>query len=86
MKNTENYQNKESLSYTVEDVMKVTKDIFSLNKDNNYNPGAFVHGLVFALETAQETFKIPHNQLAEIKRGCRKYIKELSDIKEKNKK
>jgi hypothetical protein len=83
MKNTEKYNNKESLSYNFEDVMKVTKDIFSLNKENNYNAGAFVHGLIFALETAQETYKIPHNQLAEIKRGCRRYIRELSDIEEK---
>lgn len=85
MKNTEKGNNKESLSYTVDDVMKVTQDIFSLNKDNKYNAGAFVHGLILALETTQETYKIPHNQLAEIKRGCRKYVKEISDVREKNK-
>lgn len=73
--------NKESLTYSVDDVMKVTQDIFSLSKDKEYNPGAFVHGLILALETTQETYKIPKNQLAEIRRGCRKYIKELTEMK-----
>jgi hypothetical protein len=63
--------------YSIDDVMKVTNDIFNLNKEKNYNPGAFVHGLVFALEVSQQNFKIPQQQMAEIKRGCRKYFSEI---------
>ena len=75
---------KDSQPYKIKDAMKVTEDIFNLNKDKNYNPGAFIHGLIFALEATQQSYKIPQQQLAEIKRGCRKYIKELSNIRESN--
>ena len=63
--------------------MKITKlhvvieDIFNLNKEKEYNPGAFVHGLVFALEVSQQNFQIPPQQMAQIKRGCRKYFDEI---------
>lgn len=42
--------------------------------------GAFVHGLVFALELAQQSFHIPPQQLAEIKRDCRRYVDEIVRI------
>jgi hypothetical protein len=72
-----NDQKKESAPYTIGDAMKITDEVFKLSKDNNYHPGAFVHGLIFALEYAQTSYNIPQQQIATIKRDCRKYIKEI---------
>ncbi len=72
---------KESTSYTVEDAMKITDDIFKLSKEKKYNLGAFVHGLVFALEYAQFSYKIPQQQIADIKRDCRRYFSAVSETK-----
>jgi len=63
--------------YTIEDAIKIADEIFKLSKDKNYKLGAFIHGLIFALEYAQHTFKIPQQQVAIIKRDCRKYFKEI---------
>jgi hypothetical protein len=67
-----------SKPYNFEDAMKVAEDIFSLHKDNEYHPGAFIHGLIFALEATQQTYKIPPKQLAEVKRGVRRYFIEMN--------
>ena len=72
----------ESSFYTIEDAMKITDDVFSLSKEKKYHPGAFVHGLIFALEYAQLTFDIPQQQLATIKRDCRRYIKEIGQLQQ----
>jgi len=66
-----------STSYTVEDAIKVADDIFKLSKEKKYNIGAFIHGMIFAMEYAQQSYKIPHQQMAIIKRDCRKYFKEI---------
>ena len=66
--------------YNVEDAIKVADEIFKLSKDKKYNLGAFVHGLIFALEYAQFSFNIPQQQVATIKRDCRKYFKAV-DVK-----
>ena len=63
--------------YTIEDAIKVADEIFKLSKDKNYKLGSFIHGLIFALEYAQHTFKIPQQQVAIIKRDCRKYFKAI---------
>jgi len=68
-------------SYTVKDAMQIADDLFKLSKDKNYNLGAFVHGLIFAIEYAQFSYKIPQQQIATIKRDCRKYFKEIENIK-----
>jgi len=70
---------KQSNAYTFEDAMKVADDIFQLSKDKKYHIGAFVHGLIFALEATQQSYKIPPKQIAEVKRGARKYLQQLSD-------
>jgi hypothetical protein len=67
--------------YTIKDALKITDDIFKLSKENKYNVGAFVHGLVFALEYAQHSFNIPQQQLAGIKRDCRQYFRDIESIK-----
>jgi hypothetical protein len=64
-------------SYTMGDVFKITDELFQLSKEKEYHPGAFVHGLVFALEFAQQSYNIPPQQLAEIKRDCRRYVDEI---------
>jgi hypothetical protein len=64
-------------SYTMPEVFKITDDLFQLSKDKQYPLGAFVHGLIFALEFAQQSYHIPPQQLAEIKRDCRRYINEI---------
>ena len=82
---TEPKTTKKSTSYTIEDAMKITNDIFNLNKENNYNPGAFVHGLIFAMEAVQKSYNIPPKQLAEIKRDCRKYFKLMEESHQSSK-
>jgi len=76
-----NDENAGSSSYTMKDAMQIADDVFNLSKEKKYNFGAFVHGLVFALEYAQFSFKIPPQQLATIKRDCRKYFKEIENVK-----
>ena len=74
-------QEKQPLPYTIQDALKITDEIFKLSKDNKYNVGAFVHGLVFALEYAQFSYQIPQQQIAGIKRDCRQYFKNIETIK-----
>jgi len=64
-------------SYTIEDVFKITDELLQLSKEKKYHPGAFVHGLMFTLEFAQQSYNIPQQQLAEIKRNCRRYVSEI---------
>jgi len=64
-------------SYTMNEVFKITDDLFTLSKEREYPLGAFVHGLIFALEFAQQSYQIPPQQLAEIKRDCRRYVDEI---------
>lgn len=64
-------------SYTMSEVFKISDDFFQLLKDKQYPLGAFVHGLIFALELAQQSYHIPPQQLAEIKRDCRRYVDEI---------
>ena len=64
-------------SYTIGDAIKIADDVFNLSKEKKYNLGAFIHGLIFALEYAQHSYKIPQQQMATIKRDCRKYFKEI---------
>jgi len=82
---TSKQENINSKIYTFEDAMKVADDIFHLLKDKDYHPGAFVHGLVFALETAQQSYNISQKQLAEVKRGTRKYLQEVQHAVKENK-
>lgn len=76
-KKSKNDESNKKSEYNIEDAMKVTNEIFNLNKKNNYNPGAFIHGLIFALEFTQQNYGIPQQQIAEIRRGCRKYFGEI---------
>jgi len=71
---------KGSVPYTIEDAMKITDDLFKLSKEKNYNVGAFIHGLVFTLEYAQHAYNIPQQQLAGIKRDCRRYVKAATTV------
>jgi hypothetical protein len=64
-------------SYTMSEVFKITDELFQLSKDKQYPLGAFVHGLIFTLEFAQQSYHIPPQQLAEIKRDCHRYINEI---------
>ena len=84
---TKNQEQKKSTplpsSYTMTDVFKVTDDLFQLSKLKEYHPGAFVHGLVFALELTQQSYHIPPQQLAEIKRDCRRTVHEIVANREK---
>ena len=77
-----NNQDKRSLPYTVKDAMKIADDVFELSREKEYNLGAFVHGLIFALEYAQYSYKIPQQQIASIKRDSRRYFKEIDNIKQ----
>jgi hypothetical protein len=71
------HDHSKSTSYTMSDVFKITDELFQLSKEKEYHPGAFVHGLVFALEFAQQSYNIPQQQLAEIKRDCRRTVGEI---------
>jgi hypothetical protein len=72
-------QNTKSTSYSIEDAIRVADDIFKLSKEKKYNLGAFIHGIIFALEYAENSYKIPQQQLALIKRECRKYFSEINN-------
>jgi len=74
-------KNKQSAPYTVQDALQITDEIFKLSKDKDYNVGAFVHGLIFALEYAQFSYNIPQQQIAGIKRDCRQYFKNIETTK-----
>ncbi len=74
-------KNKQSSTYVIKDAIQIADDIFKLSKDRKYNLGAFIHGLVFALEYAQHSFEIPQQQMAIIRRDCRKYFKEIEHVK-----
>ncbi len=82
-KNSTNEKAK-STSYTIDNALKIADDIFKLSKEKKYNLGAFIHGMIFALEYAQHSYKIPQQQIAIIKRDCRKYFKEIDSIKQKS--
>jgi hypothetical protein len=69
-----------STPYTVGDAIKIADDIFKLSKEKKYNLGAFVHGMIFAIEYAQHSYKIPQQQMALIKRDCHKYFKEIDNV------
>lgn len=77
---------KKENAYSFDDAMKVADDIFSLQKDKEYHPGAFVHGLIFALEATQQSYQIPPQQLAQVKRGVRKYIQQMNNALKKQEK
>ena len=80
VENKNTNKNKGSSSYTVEDAIKVADEIFNLSRERKYNLGAFIHGLILALEYAEISYKIPQQQLALIKRECRKYFKEIGNF------
>ena len=72
---------KKATSYTVEDAIKIADEIMKLGKDKKYNLGAFIHGLILAQEYAIYSYKIPQQQIAIIKRDCRKYFKNINTLK-----
>ncbi|MBN1280097.1 MAG: hypothetical protein JXA00_00440 [Candidatus Thermoplasmatota archaeon] len=66
-----------SSSYSMNDVFKIVDDLFGLLKEKKYPLGAFVHGLVFSLEFAQQSYRIPQQTMAEIKRDCRRTVQDI---------
>ena len=75
-----------SKKYSFEDALHISEELLKLFKEKEYNPGAFVHGLVFTLEFAQQTYQIPSQQLAGVKRDCRRYIQGLSNAADQREK
>ncbi len=73
-------QKKGNLPYTIEDAMKIADDLLKYGKEKKYNLGAFVHGMIIALEFTQQSYRIPQQQIATIKRSCRKYFKQVDNI------
>jgi len=71
---------KQKTPYTFQDAMHIADDIFALQKDHEYDPGAFVHGLIIALEATQQSYQIPPKKIAEVKRGVRQYIQQVSEV------
>ena len=76
---TERTEKKESY-YTIENTMNITDDIFKMQKEKEYHPGAFIHALLLTLELTQQTYNIPQQQLAEVKRSVRQYVQEMKKI------
>lgn len=75
-----NPQEKKQSSYTFEDAMMIADDIFKMQKEKEYHPGAFIHGLVITLEATQQTYNVPPQQMAEVKRSARRYIQEINEL------
>ena len=65
-------------AYNFDDALHISEDLMNLFKEKEYNPGAFVHGLLFTLEFATQTYQIPQQQLAGVKRDCRRYVQALT--------
>ena len=82
-KNKKDKNEKQELPYKIEDSLKIADEIMKMGQEKKYNIGAFVHGMIFALEYAQHVYKIPPKQIAEIKRSCRKYFQQMDQMKEK---
>ncbi len=76
---TEQHEKKQP-QYTFEDAMKITDDIFHMQKEKQYHPGAFIHALVITLEATQQSYQIPPQQMAEVKRSARRYIQEINSM------
>ncbi len=72
--------------YNFDDALHISEDLMQLFKEKKYNPGAFVHGLLFTLEFAQLTYQIPQQQLAGVKRDCRRYVQALAQAASQPKK
>lgn len=70
-------------SYSFEDAMKIVDDIVHLQKEKKYHPGAFIHGRIFTLELTQQSYQIPPQQIAKVKRDIRRYVKELLTMQKK---
>lgn len=66
--------------YNFDDALQISEELLQLFREKEYNPGAFVHGLVFTLEFAQQTYRIPAQQLAGVKRDCRRYVQALTQV------
>ena len=79
---TKDTQKVETPSYTVGEAIKIADDIFKLSKEKKYNLGAFVHGIIFSLEYVQHSYRISQQQMALIKRDCRKYFKDIESVKQ----
>jgi 5-bromo-4-chloroindolyl phosphate hydrolysis protein len=62
--------------YQIDDVLNISQEIFSICKQNNYDLESFMYALLFCVEALQLSYTIPQQELAEIKRKCRKYLKE----------
>ncbi len=77
--------NKKKKSYTIEDAIKIADDIFKMSSEKKYNVGAFIHGLIFAQEYVVKSYKIPQQQVAVIKRDCRKYLSQIDKINKSKK-
>ena len=73
--------NKKQTAYSAEDAIKIADEIFKFSKEKQFNVGAFVHGLIFALEYSIHVYKIPQKQIATIKRDCRKYLQQIDEMK-----
>lgn len=78
-----NKSKQKKASYKVEDAMKIADDILKLSNEKKYNVGAFIHGIVFTLEYAIQSYNVPQQQIAAIKRDCRNYLKEMEKLKQK---
>ena len=76
-------ESKKQTSYKIEDAMKIADEILKLSSEKKYNVGAFIHGLIFAQEYVLHTYKIPQQQIAMIKRDCRKYFNGIEDARKK---
>ncbi len=72
--------------YNFDDALHISEELMQLFKEKKYNPGAFVHGLLFTLEFAQMTYQIPQQQLAGVKRDCRRYVQAIAQAASQQKK
>ena len=70
-------------SYTIEEAMQIVDDLVLLQKEKKYHPGAFIHGLIFTLELTQQSYQIPPQQIAQVKRDIRRHVKELLAMRKK---
>jgi hypothetical protein len=69
-------------TYTIKDAIEIADEILKNGQEKKYNLGAFMHGLIFAQEFVIHSYQIPQQQIASIKRDCKKYFKDIDNARE----
>ena len=63
----------------MQDVVNISNEIFDFVKERDYELSPLIHSLIFMLEAVTQSYNVPNQQIARIRRVCRKYITEMAE-------